>query len=140
MKRLTALIAVVFPLHGHAQSGATDNELYAAYCKGALSALNQAGEVLQTSQRFSAYLFATGVLTDPTRRAAAMSLSSAFARGAAEQHQCNVVFSACSDSAFGKPGAAWPKGNHVPQFQACVNQSSACERAMRCFQPDALPF
>ena len=64
MKWPIALVIMTVPVH--AQLGATDNELYAAYCKGAMSALNQAGDVLQASQRFSAYLFATG----PTRVAA----------------------------------------------------------------------
>jgi hypothetical protein len=65
-------------------SGATDNELYAAYCKGAMNGLDQAApQVQQMSQRFSGYLFTTGAMTDPRRRDAVLGIGAAMTRGRA---------------------------------------------------------
>lgn len=70
---VTVLLLVASGSQAQAQgSSATDNELYAAYCKGAMEMLERdAAPVQLASRRFSAYLFATGVLNNPQRSSAA---------------------------------------------------------------------
>jgi hypothetical protein len=104
----TLLAAVVLwtsaPAQG--QSGATDNELYAAYCKGVMDAtlesmgapstnpqterLRQStiAPFVQLRQRFQSYLLSTGVITDLQRENAVFGLTTATQRGQADQRQC----------------------------------------------------
>lgn len=144
MQRLGVLVllVVVACLPAWAQGqGATDNELYAAYCKGVADGLDQGNaQVQQMSRRFSGYLFATGALTDPQRRNAVLGIGAATVRGRADQQQCTAMFGTCNDKIFGKPGTPVPRGNSAQQFLACMDRNPSCSRAMRCTAPDVLPF
>lgn len=122
-------------------SGATDNELYAGYCKGAVDAIGQAtAETERMSRRFSAYPWATGAMTDTKRRDAVLGIGAAIARGRADQQRCNATMDACSQTILGKPGSPLPKDNRASQLQACISSDPSCPRASRCYTPDPLPF
>ena len=148
MGRFGALVLLLVAGSAHAQalsSGATDNELYAAYCKGAMNGLEQEGntEAPRIGQRFSSYLFSTGVMTDPRRRNAIMGLSAAMTHGLTDQRQCTVTVGACNQAILGSPDLSALRGlndKRWPRLEACVNSNPACPRAMRCNGPDALPF
>lgn len=148
MCRLVTLVLLLLASFSHAQaqgSGATDNELYAAYCKGAMNGLEREGntEAPRIGQRFYSYLLSTGVLTDPGRRSAMMGLSAAVTRGLTDQRQCTATVGACNQAILGSPNIAVlksPNDKRLPRLEACMNSNPACPRAMRCIGPDALPF
>jgi len=89
-----------------AQSGATDNELYAGYCKGALETKIESSKALATDpiteqqrqlviapyvkaqKRFQSYLLSTGILTDPQRGDALLGVLIATQRGQSDQKEC----------------------------------------------------
>lgn len=147
MQRFMVLVLLLVTGSPHAQaqtSGATDNELYAAYCKGAMNGLNQgSAQVQQMSRRFSSYLFATGVMTDPQRRDAMLGIGAALARGRTDQQQCSATLLACNDAvnnAMRKPSIPAQKGDRGLQLFACTERNPSCPRVARCMGPDALPF
>lgn len=126
-------------------SGATDNELYAAYCKGAMTGLDQGSvQVQQMSRRFSGYLFATGAMNDPRRRDAMLGIGAAMTRGRTDQQQCSATLLACDDAVnkamLERPGTFARRGEPGLQILACTERDPACPRATRCLGPDALPF
>jgi hypothetical protein len=118
---LIALCTVLsFPAPSQAQRGATDNELYASYCKGVMdskiatvSALAappngapltpEAEQQRQTAiapaakaqQRFQSYLMSTGVLTDSERGDAFLGLLEAARRGQGDEKECLTGVFAC---------------------------------------------
>jgi len=136
-------------------SGATDNELYAAYCIGAIrnaesepghpasdpkleEQVHSAGVALrqQLLGRFSGYLAATGIFTDARRANAAISLYAAMTHGAADDQQAAATTSACERSLIGETNnRLW-----VSKYSSCVNLDPAVLREMRCVLPDNLPF
>lgn len=144
MQRLMALFLLLLANSSYAQaqsSGATDNELYAAYCKGVVDGIGQAtAEGQAISRRFLGYLYATGVMTDPQRRNAIMGLGAATKRGSTDQQQCNVTMDACSEAILGGANVPLPNNKRGSQVQACMIRDSHCQRSSRCFAPDALPF
>jgi hypothetical protein len=130
----------------HGQGGPTDNELYAAYCKGVTDqqlAGRPAGDwgreiTERENQRFTAYLLSTGALTD-TRRDT-LGLVTAINRGKADQTQCMADFNACSQRV-----ADSLRQNKISQKQADTMLGSCfstaeCTRAARCGGTDKLPF
>lgn len=148
MRRFGMLVLLLMTVSTSADaesSGATDNELYAAYCKGAMSALDQENpNVQRLERRFAAYPWLTGVMTDPRRRSAVLGIGAAIARGRADQQQCTATLLACNDTTNNpmreNPGASAPKGNPGLQLLACTERDPTCPRVMRCVGPDALPF
>lgn len=75
-KTLVLLLVMVGSSANAQGSGATDNELYAAFCKGAMSALDQGiPAVRQMEQRFAAYPWVTGAMTNPGSPSAAVELA-----------------------------------------------------------------
>ncbi len=136
---LGALLLITDCASAQAQAP-TDNELYAAYCGGVMRELDQGNAVVQqASRRFSAYLMATGVLTDPQRSSANIGAAMAIARGRTEARQCSAAIVACSDKVLGKEGTPPPRDNKSSQLLACM-EATPCARTTRCLQPDNLPF
>ncbi len=109
-------------------AGATDNELFAGYCFGMLQTMDQQSQfVKDTTLRFRNYLVARGALGNPQRTQAGSGVLIAIGRGQAESRQCMRT---CYDD---------PTMNGDAQ-RACTHQNQACQRGLRCFMPDALPF
>lgn len=118
----------------------TDDELYAAYCGGVTRELDQGNAAVQrASKRFSAYLMATGVLTNPQRSNANLGAAMAIAHGRTEARQCSAAIVACSDKILGKEGTPLPRDDRSSQLVACMD-ATPCARTSRCLQPDSLPF
>ena len=142
MTMLFRMALVIVVLSGEAMAqAATDNELYAGYCIGVLKMLRQDSPVVQqTTRRFSTYLLSTGAVANPARSQATIGVGMAMDRGRADQNQCTAITSNCSDTWFGRQGTPLPKATRVPQFQAYVNQNPVCIRAIRCMEPEGLPF
>jgi len=145
---LTAAAMVLLLHPARAQSNATDNELYAAYCKGFLDSMlappippgtdpngylaQQRAKMQQNDQRFTAYLLSTGALTDAQRTDASLGVVMAMNRGKADLAQCMQEGNSCHlDLADPKSGA---------QYNACVERLPACARVRRCHESDHLPF
>lgn len=129
----------------------TDNELYAAYCVGALDEemkglrdtlilpsgqkanptleemlQHQIAPLQQYRQRFAAYLASTGALINPALDV--FGLMVATTRGREDLKQCVANMPQCSGTTSVK---AWAE---------CFMKFPACSRESRCQQPDALPF
>ncbi len=135
--------------------GATDNELYAAYCIGVIrnaeaqpgqpasdpkleEKLRAGGAAMrqQLLRRFSGYLAATGIMIDPARSDALIGLYAAMTRGAADNQQATATSSACQKSLDGESNnRAWAN-----KYAACEYNDPAFNRVVRCVQPDSLPF
>lgn len=115
-----ALVAAAFLLasvSADAQNGATDNELYAAYCKGTLDfQIEGAGgptspplleqrrqellaPLLHQRQRFQAYLLSTGAITDPQRTESFFGLTAAIERGRSDVQRCFGAITTCQSAA-----------------------------------------
>lgn len=142
---LVLLLLASFPAVLTQGSGATDNELYAAYCKGAINGLDQAApQVQQMSRRFSGYLFATGAMTDPRRRDAVLGIGAAMTRGLNDEKQCSATLLACDDAVNKamreRPDTFVQKGEPGMQLLTCTERDPACPRTTRCLGPDTLPF
>lgn len=153
-----------------AQSGATDNELYAAYCigvmderigTGAPSADPQKEQYersvtapwVQLRQRFQTYLLSTGAIADPQRVDAALGLTAAARRGHTDMQQCLAALTTkCNRDACGYHYStpSDPLGLRGPSptqskcifeyLKTCQAQQPSCVRESRCDGPDTLPF
>jgi hypothetical protein len=127
-------------------SAATDNELYAAFCLGVLSSVSPsaAGAERRAAQisRFSGYLGATGILLDPSRDNAIGGVSAAETRGRVDEGQCTITMMACVKTIPAPRRALTPAEEEAlsTRMNACAGQDTACTRAIRCLEPDALPF
>lgn len=144
-KMLIPLLVMVGSSANAQGSGATDNELYAAFCKGAMSALDQGiPAVQQMEQRLTTYLWTTGAMTDPKRRNAVLGIGAAMTRGRTDQQHCSATLLACNDAINdaprGKRSTPTLKGDPGLQLLACMERDASCPRVMRCQGPDALPF
>jgi hypothetical protein len=170
-----------FPVAAQISGGATDNELYAAFCSGVLAeweseaprsdpkptlettereirqmmppgmnsdelhrmaeaslarrlkdwneyqAQRAPGDAARQAQqrRFTAYLMARGVLTDPTRAVAVLGITVATGQGRQAGKQCSAVISHCIEA---------------PTAPADCLSTEPCPKVLRCSMPDALPF
>ncbi len=132
-------------------AGATDNELYAAYCIGVLddqiqglrstfptasgqkpipeleqALQRQLAPVMQSRQRFAGYLASTGALTDPARDV--WGLMVAQKHGREDYDQCLASLPQCAVT------------TSVQANVVCIRSLPPCSRASRCQLPDVLPF
>jgi hypothetical protein len=163
-------LSIVGASQGLAQNiGATDNELYAAYCVGVLHLaqtnnsqplqsdpgvpadvqqriqrmrVENADKLVSEVSRFSSYLMASGALS---RSGAALGLSGATNQGRSDLEHCSKTEQQCSASIWGGPGSPYvplrPHGDdRLTRMLACTDQDQSCSRSVRCFGPDNLPF
>jgi len=132
-------------------SGASDNELYAAYCIGFIQSaeamphgkpspdpkVEEDSKEMQVANqrllgRLYGYLAATGILTDPARKEAMLGIRDATNRGVADHGDFVATVTACLKSS---DGAARPLN-----FLSCLDKDPVNARSKRCFGPDNLPF
>ena len=151
----TALFILV-PLAGHPQSGrASDNELYAGFCAGALTQQLQdapanptpdtsipesvrrrleeqrpaiLASLAERRQRFLSYLLSTGVFTDSRRMNDAFGVDVATQQGQSDFRSCSLTTKNCSRAILGEPNSPTPKGNHTDALIACNDSNPACSR------------
>jgi hypothetical protein len=142
MRALVATFAL-WASPAQAQSGATDNELYAAYCKGSLDfQIEVAGgptspplleqrrqeflaPLLQQRQRFQAYLLSTGAITDSQRTESIFGLTAAIERGRSDIQRCIGAMTACQN-------AAQCSALHVPNPSDPLNLRGPTTAEMKC--------
>jgi hypothetical protein len=146
---LTAAVVLWGSDSTQAQSDATDNELYAAYCKGVKDQQiyglqhtpaptdsrqqqtvqqmrsNLIASLDQERRRFVEYLASTGALTSPARNDAIFGLATAMKRGEADARQCGELMQQC----LAKSNQSCPYFSTPP-----------CTLVNRCDRPDNLPF
>jgi len=154
----------------NSQPGATDNELYAAYCEGALreslqiaqtqphvadpaipkgmqdrgEQLRLAGlaQITQQHERFLSYLFATGALPGLGRPGVALGILSAENQGAADEDHAIHRHAQCSDAIFGAPGTP-PRNQGAAgwvKLTRCQDADPVVRKVLRCLGPDNLPY
>jgi hypothetical protein len=127
------------------QGSPTDNELYAAYCKG-VTEQKLSGFVdfwlkdvlVKENQRFSSYLMSTGALTDPQREI--LGLATAIKRGKSDNAQCMANFNACSQRITDSMHQNKISAKQAQTMTGACFQTPECDREARCDRADNLPF
>lgn len=133
---------------------ASDHEIYAGYCMGALTGSKENlpippsdlvdnkvvesykkihRDIDQKIERFAAYLTARGFNNAGRNDAATAGVLSAKQRGKADQSACGGVTNRCVLSCNSRDRS-------MTCETRCVNQDQRCRSVQRCEGPDGLPF
>lgn len=165
-------LAFALPLHGVAaqvlsESMANDQELYAAYCAGALTARAQRNSKIDLEQlakdarklgwpapsdhshafervlsRFRTYLIARGFMSPGARTLEAQNGAKiAAAHGKADEQQCSDFATQCKPSC--DPRIGGESITSTDCFLMCyrrATESQVCKTIDRCLEKDSLPF
>jgi hypothetical protein len=112
---------------------ATDQELFAAYCTGAIYREKGPAETV----RFRDYLASRGLFADPRRRSlmAIQGINVAAERGAADQNTCKNAHNACLSTCLSRENREM---SEVANCAAeCTNSDPQCGRVSRCRKSSA---
>jgi hypothetical protein len=138
--KTATLVVLFFVVTGAAGAqrpkGATDNDLHAAYCIGALESVASPNNISgipydKWVDQFRAYLKATMSRRDS---AGEMDVNAAWQRGRADSKECMARLNYCA-SIFLQGSSP-----NYDEYQACHLKNSFCLRQERCLGADNLPF